>query len=109
MKKTGGDMPRINIDCSPDGDFDYGSNEVCVARLGETIEWVCEGEGLYCLNFGWDTPFDRVSYEEERGKRISIRIPEDARLGRYKYTIAVSDDAQRRIFSDDPWIIIKGG
>lgn len=101
-------MPRINIDCSPDGDFSYDKPE-CFASPGETIEWVCEGKGLYCLNFGWDSPFEKVNYEAPRGDRISIRVPDDARRGRYKYVVSVSDDIQRRIFSDDPWIIIKGG
>jgi hypothetical protein len=103
----GGDMPRITIDCSPDGDFEYDRYE-CHVKKNETMEWLCTGKGFYAIHLGWESPFDDICYQAPLGERISIRIPENARRGRYKYSVVVFDAFQERIFMDDPHFIIRG-
>ena len=100
-------MPRITIDCSPDGDFEYDKYE-CRVRPNETMEWLCNGEGFYAIYLGWESPFEEMSFQKPLGERISIRIPEKPRWGRYKYSVVVFDAIQERIFVDDPHFIIRG-
>jgi hypothetical protein len=100
-------MPLINIEYSADGEFTYNKPS-CSTRRGETIEWFCHGEGYYAIHLGWDSPFDEITYQEKLGRRISIRIPDDARRARYKYTVVVVDTERKKIFVDDPEFIVRG-
>jgi hypothetical protein len=107
LESKGEDMPLINISYTADGDFDYDKPS-CSTRRGQTIEWFCQGEGYYAIHFGWESPFEYITYQAPLGKRISLRIPDEARRARYKYTVVVVDTDRRQIFVDDPEFIIKG-
>jgi len=106
--QQGGVMPRITIDCSPEGNFDYNNKYECHVKPGETMEWLCIGKGFYSIYLGWESPVAKMIYQAPLGERISIYIPEDARWGRYKYSVVVFDADQERIFVDDPHFIIRG-
>jgi hypothetical protein len=107
VENKGGAMPLINIEYKGDGDYECDRAN-CRVRKNETIEWMCQGgEGFYAIHLGWDWPFEELTLSAPLGKRISLRIPKEARRGRYKYTVVVFDAENNEFFVDDPEFIIK--
>jgi plastocyanin len=90
-----------------DGNISY--DKLCVfVEPEDTIEWACENDNYhFAVHIGWDSPLRKGRYRATKGKRISDRVPEDARPGRYKYFVAVFDG--ENIWTDDPEFIVKPG
>ena len=99
-------MPSIKIEVTADGDFKY-DKRVCFVRRGETIEWICDGEGFFAVHIGWNSPLEKGRYRNGQGKRISAHVPKDAPKGRYEYFVAVFDPRSEQVWTDDPEFIIK--
>ncbi len=100
-------MPLVNIQYTLDGEFAYDKPS-CGARRRETVEWYCGGNGYYAIHLGWDSPLEEITYQKPLGTRITAPVPEGARRGRYKYTVVIVDTDLKKIFVDDPELIIKG-
>lgn len=99
-------MPLIRVNYIGDNDFEC-DKAYCRARAGETIEWECQGNGYYAIDFGWGWQLGPKTVTERLGTRISINIPKDFPPGMYKYTLVVFDADKGEFFVDDPNFIIK--
>lgn len=61
------------------GDISYDKHCVFV-EPEDTIEWVCADANChFAVHIGWDSPLGKGRYRAARGKRISDRIPQNAR------------------------------
>lgn len=85
----------------------YGDKPSFKVSRGDTIEWVCRNDNChFAVHIGYDSPLSKGRYpKKNNGKGISDKVSKNARPGRYKYFVAVSDG--ENIWTDDPEFIVR--
>jgi hypothetical protein len=74
--------------------------------LTGTVVWRCSGYKIFTLDFGWASPFPEISYSVQDGE-FGLDITSDFPEGRFPYFVAVWDEANHRIITSDPDLIIR--
>jgi len=95
---------KVSITVNKNGKFSY-VNPLIWVNQGDVIQWECTNNLDFAVHFGWDSPLDKGRYRASAGNKIIANVPEDAKPGYYRYTVAVADG--KNIWSDDPELIIR--
>jgi len=103
-EKRGPITQTVVIKVNEEGDFDYENGLIWVLP-GDTIVWECENKYPFSIHFGWDSPLKQGRFQSENGNSKDTVVPDNARPGYYRYTVAVLRD--EKIWTDDPELIVK--
>jgi hypothetical protein len=82
--------------------------DTVVAKKGETVEWTCRAPAA--ILFDPVTPFASRSYSNRQGGRLVDHAGKSPGQllapGRFKYIVAVYDRKKKRVWIDDPDIVV---
>ncbi|HBY61678.1 MAG TPA: hypothetical protein DEH78_17795 [Solibacterales bacterium] len=74
------------------------------AKRGETVEWVCD-DGPFAIQFDGISPMRSIAFRGPARSPQGSAVREDAQIGTYKYTVALSVDGA--IYIEDPQMVIE--
>ena len=92
---------------------DKEGNVICtphklIALKGQVIDWECETEQPFTVDFNWESPFNEVAFQAKAGEKINASIPDLAPEGYFTYFVAIYDRRRGKVFTLDPDLIIRG-
>jgi hypothetical protein len=79
-----------------------------IVKKLDSVEWECVTGQPFTLDFGWGSPFSETSFPVPAKAKKEAQIPDDARQGQYKYSVAIYDEASKLVYTLDPDLIIRG-
>ncbi len=82
------------------------------AQKGDKIQWICEFGDRFAIHVGWNSPLDFISQDGPAGPKsepITGTVQEDAHFDEFKYSVAVWDVNENKIWTDDPRFIVRRG
>jgi len=98
----------VVIEVKDKGQIDYKNGLVRIYPE-DTIVWQCprckEAEKPFSVHIGWNSPFEKCSYQSSDGSDITVNVPAEARSDYFRYMVAVLVDG--KIYTDDPELIVK--
>jgi hypothetical protein len=103
-------MAHVNIKVDTDtGKFSYTDNsgndaEKADAKRNEPLEWAA-GQGIFMIHFIGTSPCGHKNHAGTPGSAASCKVQPNAGYQSYKYFVVVH--ASGRLFTDDPYIIVK--
>ncbi|MFQ6070837.1 MAG: hypothetical protein ACE5LC_09995 [Candidatus Aminicenantales bacterium] len=92
----------VAIRVDDEGEFKYDNGLIWVYPK-DTIIWQCEYP--FSIHIGWHSPLKKGRFQSENSKDIVTVVPDDARPGYYRYTVAAL--VKGKIWTDDPEFIVK--
>ncbi|UCG50724.1 MAG: hypothetical protein JSW58_11005 [Candidatus Latescibacterota bacterium] len=95
----------VKVGCV-NGDFSY-SDQLCELKRGDVVEITSEQGYPIAVHIGWKTPFNKGRDRAPAGEKIELTVLSDAIPGEYKYLVAVYEPKKDKIWTDDPYFIIK--
>lgn len=102
--------PKIIIFKVFNNEIVYTQN--CCVKIypGDSVIWKCSNKLKlpFAIHIGWDSPFEKESYQSIDGTPIQATVDIDLPFGRYggyKYFVAVCKD--RKIITDDPELVVR--
>ena len=89
-----------------------GDREVRRIRAvrGDRIVWRCGFGTRFAVHFGWGSPIQfeksHLCADADSKDVLESSVSEQAAFGEYKYSLAVWDGEKRRLWTDDPRVIV---
>jgi hypothetical protein len=84
--------------------IEYQPETVCLKR-NESVIFQCIDGHTFSVDFGYNSPLGKKSFQALRGDQIRVKVPNDTQYGKYKYTIAIFDG--EKVWIEDPYMIIR--